>query len=286
MASAAYITQVRRLLHDATGNYWSDTDLLAYINEARNRIALESASIRSLVSFNLCQGVESYPFSGGIASVVVTSSDSNFTAAPTVTFTGGGGSGATASANINSTGSVATVVLWAVGTGYTAVPTVTLSGGGGTASATASILQALDILNVTVNWGNSYITLGYTYFSEFQAKARYWRNQSGQPALWSKGPPKNSTGGSDYIYIFMIPQTTFTAEADCIVLPDQLVDDTTVEQLIYPYTDLVQYYAAHLAKFKQQQFSEAEAFLRMYENMLKQYTASRYQRRVPNPYAP
>ena len=286
MASAAYITQVRRLLHDASGNYWSDTDLLAYINEARNRIALESASIRSLVSFDLVAGLECYPFSGGVAHVTVVSTDTSFTAAPTVAFSGGGGSGASASAGISSAGAVTTVSLTAVGSGYTDAPTVTLSGGGGTASATASILQALDILNVTVNWGNSYITLGYTYFSEFQAKARYWRNQSGQPALWSKGPPKNSTGGSDYIYIFQIPQSNYQSEADCIVLPNALVDDTTPEQLIYPFTDLVQYYAAHLAKFKQQQFSEAESFLRMYENLLKQYTASKYQRRVPNPYAP
>ena len=68
-------------------------------------------------------------------------------------------------------------------------------------------MTALDILNITVNWSNSWITLAYTYFTQFQAKARYYRSITGQPAVWSKGPP-STTDGSDYFYIFQIPSTS------------------------------------------------------------------------------
>jgi hypothetical protein len=46
----------------------------------------------------------------------------------------------------------------------------------------------------------------------------------------------------------------------------------------------VQYYAAGLAKQKQQQMDEAAAFMKMYDQLLRQYTAAKYQRRIPNPF--
>ena len=161
---------------------------------------------------------------------------------------------------------------------------MTVTGGGGTtATITASIMTALDILNITVNWGNSWITLAYTYFTQFQAKARYYRNVTGQPACWSKGPPSD-TSGSDYFYIFQIPSSSYQCDIDATVLPNALVDDTTVEQLRYPYTDLVQYYAAYLAKYKQQEFDESARFLQQYDELFRRGTSSVYQRRIPNPY--
>lgn len=284
MASAEYILQVRRLLHDANANYWSDSELLDDINQARNRIALDSASLRSLVNFYLSNGQESYPFQGGLAALGVSDAGGGYTSTPTISFTGGGGSGATAVATLSS-GTISGVTITGNGNGYTAAPTVVLSTAGETATATitASILKALDILSISVNWGNSWITLGYTYFTQFQAKARFYRNTTGQPAVWSKGPV-NTTAGGDSFYIFQIPSDSYQCDIDAILLPNALVDDTTPEQLQYPYTDLVQYYAAGLAKQKQQQMDEAAAFMKMYETMLRQYTAAKYQRRIPNPY--
>lgn len=284
MASADYILQVRRLLHDANANYWSDSELLDDVNQARNRIALDSASLRSLVNFYLSQGQESYPYQGAIASLTVSDAGGGYTAAPTITFTGGGGSGATAVATVSS-GTVSGVTITGNGSGFTSVPTITLSAAGETATATitASVMQALDILSISVNWGNSWITLGYTYFTQFQAKARFYRNTTGQPAVWSNGPNATTSGGTSF-YIFQIPSDSYQCDVDAILLPNELVDDTTPEQLQYPYTDLVQYYAAGLAKQKQQQMDEAAAFMKVYDQLLKQYTAAKYQRRIPNPF--
>jgi hypothetical protein len=283
VALTNYINQTRRLLHDANAQYWQDSELTEDVNQARNRIALDSGSIRSLFTFYLSASQESYPFSGALASLTTVAAGSGFTSAPAVSFSGGGGSGATATASISS-GTISGLTITANGSGYTSSPAVTFTGGGGTAAtASASIMLALDILSISVNWGNSWITLGYTYFTEFQAKARFYRSISGQPALWSKGPPAG-TGGGDYFYIFQIPSGSFQADIDAVVLPNALVDDTTVEQLQYPYTDLVQYYAAYLAKYKQQQFDDSARFLTIYDELMRRGTAARYQRRIPSPY--
>jgi hypothetical protein len=44
-----YQTQVSRLLHDPNFQYWPQTELTDYINEARNRIAQDTKALRQLV---------------------------------------------------------------------------------------------------------------------------------------------------------------------------------------------------------------------------------------------
>lgn len=283
MALTAYINQVRLLLHDASAKYFTDAQLTGYINSARYRIGLDTGSVRGLFTFNLSQNQEIYPYIGAVADIDVVAAGSGFTSAPTISFSGGGGTGVTASASISS-GTVSSITITANGTGYTSAPTISFSGGGGTAAtATASILSALDINSITVNYENSWITLAYTDFTNFQAKARYYRAVSGQPALWTQGPPVGAGGGRAF-YIFQIPSMSYACDIDAIVTPNALVDNTTQEQLVYPETDLVQYYAAYLAKFQQQMFEESANFERIYDNLLKRGQGAKYQRRIPNPY--
>ena len=282
MALDHYVLQVRRLLHDANANYWTTEELTDNINQARKAIALQSGSVRTLYNFYLSAGQESYPFSGAVASLTLVDGGTGFTATPTVTISGGGGSGASASATLSSS-TVSALTITANGSGFTAVPTVSVTDGAGTATVTASIMTALDILGITVNWGNSWVTLDYRYFTQFQANARFYRNTTGQPRIWSKGPPSGTVGG-DYFYLFYIPSESYQCDIDAIGSPIDLVDDDTPEQLAYPYTDLVQYWAAYISKFKQQEFNEAANFMRIYEDLFRQYTGNRYQRRIPNAY--
>lgn len=283
MALTAYITATRRLLHDASAKYFQDPELTSYINSARQRIALDTGAVRGIVNFYLSAGQESYPYQGAVASVNVVAAGSGFTGVPTISFSGGGGTGVTATASITSQ-TVASITITANGTGFTAAPTVTIAGGGGSnATATASILTALDVVSITTNYQNSWITLAYTYFTEFQAKARYYRSISGMPALWSQGPPAGSGGGNSF-YIFQIPSMSYQCDIDAIMTPTPLVDDSTPEQLQYPETDLIPYYAAYLAKYNQQMFEESANFLRIYDELMRRGQASKFQRRIPNPY--
>jgi hypothetical protein len=61
----AYLTQVQRLLHDLTYQYWSQSELGDYINEARNRVAQDTKCLRQLATnaalgLTLTAQVESY----------------------------------------------------------------------------------------------------------------------------------------------------------------------------------------------------------------------------------
>lgn len=56
-----YITQCRRLLHDANGAMWPDAELTDYINEARNRVAQDTKCLRQVVTgLVLPSGTETY----------------------------------------------------------------------------------------------------------------------------------------------------------------------------------------------------------------------------------
>lgn len=104
-------------------------------------------------------GNHTYPLvvsgnSGVVIDVVPTTEFNGYTAAPTVTITGGGGTGATAVASpidIDESGSLNFIVVTDCGHGYTSAPTATISGGGLPGTATA-----------VVGWDNSPCTLGIT----------------------------------------------------------------------------------------------------------------------------
>lgn len=59
---SSYITEVRRLLHDANGNFYSDSELTDYINSARERVVRDTGCLRTLQSFTLTTNQESYSY--------------------------------------------------------------------------------------------------------------------------------------------------------------------------------------------------------------------------------
>lgn len=62
MLLSEYRTRVRRLLNDAQGNYWTNPELSAYINEAREKTATDTSCVRSFQLGTLLQGVDKYLF--------------------------------------------------------------------------------------------------------------------------------------------------------------------------------------------------------------------------------
>lgn len=97
------------------------------------------------------------PPSGTVTNVTVNASGSGYTAAPTVTFSGGPGSGATATASIFQlpTG-VTSVTLTNPGAGYATVPTVTITptdGNGSGAVVNATVNNGVPVQSVS--WSSS-----------------------------------------------------------------------------------------------------------------------------------
>jgi len=58
-----YITQCRRLLHDANGNFYTTDELTDYINDARNRLVRDTGCLRTLQTSATVTNQEVYPFS-------------------------------------------------------------------------------------------------------------------------------------------------------------------------------------------------------------------------------
>ena len=60
---AQYITQCRRLLHDANANFYTDNELTDYINDARNKLVRDTGCLRTIQSIDALENQEVYDFS-------------------------------------------------------------------------------------------------------------------------------------------------------------------------------------------------------------------------------
>jgi hypothetical protein len=57
-----YITETRRLLHDVNGNFWTDSELIDYINDARGHTVQDSGCRRILQTYTLTVGDETIDY--------------------------------------------------------------------------------------------------------------------------------------------------------------------------------------------------------------------------------
>ena len=208
MALSDYITATRRLLHDATAQYWSDQELTDYINQGRNRVAQDTKCLRQLATgIILSSGVESYPV-----------------------------------------------------------------------SALPNGSRVVDIMGVSIYWGNTRIKLQYKPWTQFDAEFRYWQNMQSRPVAFSR------MGGLQ-VFVGPKPDQNYTSDWDIAYMPEPLVSNNTVDELPDLFTSPVKYYAAYLAKFKEQSYGESEMFNQRYKEDLMLIARSFMTRVVPDPYA-
>ena len=207
MLLSEYRTRVRRLLNDAQGNYWTNPELDAYINEAREKTATDTSCVRSFQLGDLIQGKEK---------------------------------------NL-----------------YTDI----LTDGA----------RTVDILGVQMMFGQTRYSLrwyDYTYFTAFY---RPWKNYQQLPIAFT-------TYGPNILWIAPTPNIDYPqTEFDTAIIPENLINDNTVDLIPAPYTDAVKYYAARLAKLRMQQYSEALAYDNLYRQRVNELNAM-YPRRVQNIY--
>jgi hypothetical protein len=207
----SYQTQVQRLLHDTSANFWPLPELTDYINEARNRVAQDTKCLRQLVTgLALTAGVEAY-------------NPQSFIPAPTG-------------------------------------PLV------------------IDVMGITVYWGNTRRKLGYLAFTEFDPQYRYWNQLQSIPEAYTRMSPT-------IVFVGPAPDQAYTSDWEVAVNPTPLIDNTTVDQLPVPFQEPVQYYACYKAKYKEQSMGESQMFLRDYGRNLALCCRAWMTRLVPNPYS-
>lgn len=206
MLLSQYQTSVRRLLNDSQKNYWPDTELTDYINEARRKLAVDTVCVRQFQTGTLQTGQEQYEFTD-------------------------------------------------VG--------VALPQGN----------QVVDIINITVIWGNTRYQLGYLPFTQFSAVFRTWTNYQRLPAAFT-------IYNARQYWIGYVPDQQYVSEYDTAILPLNLANDNTVDTIPPPYDEAVKYYAAFLARLKLQQYNEAKTQKQLYVDRVTELGAMP-PRRIP-----
>ena len=247
------------------------------------RVVADSACYRQLQTVHLSAGLELYGY-GAVSGAVMVNVGSGYTVAPAITFsappTGTTAVGFTLLSS-TTTGQVGQVVVTNGGSGYLTAPTCTIAppSAGVTATATPSIISptTLDVLNITVLWGTQRITLDRRSFTSFQATVRSWQGFTQRPAVCA------SYGQANW-YIGPLPDQYYLSEWDSIIAPPDLVNTTDVSVISYPYSDTVQYYAAHIAKYQEQSYGEADKFLEIYQQKIKHAIRSVMMRMLPSVY--
>jgi hypothetical protein len=272
-----YITEVRRLLHDANGNFYSDSELTDYINGARERVARDTGCLRKLQVSQTPIAPVGYtgnpvPWAANTAVSLNTLIFSNIF---TYVVTTAGVTGDQPPAYPDSYSNFPPSTPFANGTAQIQyvgnceiIPYASLPEGG----------QTLDILNINVFWGNSRYPLSYQPWTQFNAQLRYWQNYIGRPVAFS-------VFGQSQIYISPVPDQVYTIEVDTTILPLPLVNGAQVDTIIDPYTTPVAYYAAYTAKFKEQSYGESEIFYQQYINKVRSVLNTTFTRRMPDPYS-
>ncbi len=208
---STYITQVRRLLHDPNGQFWPDTELTDYINEARNKVAQDTKCLRTKVA------------------------------------------GLTLTANVEA---------------YTIASFVTVP---------ANLGSCIDIMNIDLYWGSTRYQLSYMPWTQFSAYLRFWQNNYQRPYSYSRL-------GALQFYVGPNPDQNYVIDVTAAFTPTALVSDSTTDLLVPPFTDPVKYYAAHLAKFKEQALGESNLFAQQYKKTLLEAQRAFMTRVIPDIY--
>lgn len=190
--------------------------------------------------------------------------------------------------------SLGTTTITNVGAGYTSAPAVTINGGaptiGGSIIAALNAIGSSAVIVAGVINVNTYDVLGVNLFrsgtmryplkwrpwSDFSTQMRGWVNQQREPAMWA-------VYGDNQIYVGPLPDQTYQAELDTIILPTDIAG-ATVDPIPAVAQAPIPYYAAHIAKFNDQRFGEASTFLAQY-NQLTRDAVNAYTRRIPDPYS-
>lgn len=282
MLASDYITQVRNNVHDQSSADFSDLTLLGFVNQARQRVALDTHCVRGFITgLNTITQQEQYPLTGFVGGVQVTAPGSGYSSAPAISFTGGVGSGAAATAVVTA-GAISAINMTNWGTGYTSAPTVVFTGGGGTGAAATAIagIKIIDILSITVLWGSLAPMLGWMPFTGFQAFCRAYRQTFATPKAFT------THTGIGQVFTYPISDQVYPMEWDVLQLPNDLVTTGDNDlQILPPWTDAVQYFAANLAIASLQNYDQADYWERRYEKRVRQLPVTVFSRRIYNPYA-
>lgn len=301
-----YLKQCQRLLREQKQEFENPDDLLSYINLARREVAGRTQCVRRLT-----------PISGQIISTNLVAGGSGYVnpqvAITTPDFPSGknpnpSGLQATATA-LMSGGVITDVIIQNGGDGYfQPIITITDIGPGTGASATAN-LSPMNLLvqgqeqypfsdiylgawpgvdsvymikSVSVIYTNYRYSLPMYAFSVYQAQVRQYPFQYQYVPSFAS---QFGQGADGSFFAYPLPSQTYQWEFDCSCLPeDMLLDNSIPEVIPQPWTDAVQYMAVQLAFQELQNFNSAKFYEQQFDKRTLGYSQQARPGRMTNPY--
>ena len=145
---------------------------------------------------------------------------------------------------------------------------------------TSKAERVYDVKNLTLIIGSQRQVMAWFAWTDFNARFRPWTVNESRPTCWAF---YGTSPATQKIYVQPVPDQSYTAQMDCFYIPVDLVDDSTVDELSYPFDEAVPYYAAYLAKSMEQSAGEAQGFLQSYA-MTAMQAINSYTARIQSPY--
>ena len=88
---------------------------------------------------------------------------------------------------------------------------------------------------------------------------------AGTPTTWAQ----LTQGQAGQFYLWPTPVSSQILTLDAVIIPIELVDDSTVEAIPYPWTEAVQYYASYLAYMNAQRNADADRMYQLYTQRMQ-----------------
>src|ERR1700758_716476 len=93
----------------------------------------------------------------------------------------------------------------------------------------------VDVMGVTVYWGNQRVELDYYAWSRFTAMLRPWQTYQALPCAFARY--------AGNFYVGPKPDQSYAIDVDTALIPNKMFDDATPEQIINPFQVAVPFYA-------------------------------------------
>lgn len=127
----------------------------------------------------------------------------------------------------------------------------------------STIAQYLvDVMGITLYYGNLRYKLGQLAFTKFDARFRRWQLNQQRPVCFSRMSPVS-------VWLGPNPDQSYTTDWDVAILPTPLVTSSDADQVPLVFQEAVQYYAAYKAKYREQAMGEADIFEKQYWKVLR-----------------
>jgi hypothetical protein len=118
-------------------------------------------------------------------------------------------------------------------------------------------LQVVEIMSVTIYWGNMRVKCQNRSFTEQDARLRIFQTYVSRPGSLA-------VMGGNNVYLNPVPDQNYTSDWDVVLVPLPLVASTDPEVLPVVFQGLPQWFAASIAKYGEQSMSESDLFYKKY----------------------